>query len=132
MSLHSLKSHSAERSTVVTPELMRAQQIHLPNKPSTAADLLKDSLNPIEDEIRNLRAQLPPIDMSALDEEEVPPVDESGRNRICTCCFVEVEQEKEVDQIHVNIEKTENAEEKDQIMDVEGLFSPPLLKYKVI
>lgn len=68
--------------------------------------------------------------MSVLDEEEEIPVDKDGRPRICTCSFVEAEHEKEeVDQIHVNIEKTESAEAKDHNMSVEGkIFNSALGK----
>lgn len=102
---------------------MLKQEFNLPQQfPSclTAADQLKRTT--IEDEIRRLRIQLPPIDYSALEEEEIEEeliFDYKGRPVVCSCTFKEVTvsiNESKEDESFINVQ-TEKQSEPDEFMD---------------
>ena len=88
--------------------------------PLTAADQLKRTT--IEDDIRLLRAQLPPIDYSVMDDEEDDEIqiyNNEGQPVICTCTFKEVTASiNKLDEVTSFIKvQTEKQNEPDQFMD---------------
>lgn len=85
----------------------------------TAADQLKRTT--IEDDIRLLRAQLPPIDYSVIDEEEdeIQIYNDEGQSVICSCTFKEVSaSDNKLDEVESFLkEHTEKQNEPDEFMD---------------
>ena len=88
--------------------------------PLTAAEELKKST--IDDEIRLLRAKLPPIDYSVLDDdeedEEEHVYDEEGRIVVCSCTFKEVIVSEEIeDPASVIKVQTDSEKQPDEFID---------------
>jgi hypothetical protein len=81
-------------------------------------------LSAVDEEIRKLRAQLPPIDYSVLDEDPYGTYDDDGHQIQCSCVFQEVTvmvdplTGKEIDEseekIQVNIIKSEDEMDHDE------------------